>query len=95
MGSLARHRERRVGITTGHEQQRLAREALDESPVIFREMIAFLIRDGFTLQCVESVGEVPTQENLAGVKDKHDANSMHGVFASALDGEYHTKQRSK
>ena len=95
MGSLARHRERRVGITTRHEQQRLASEALDESPVIFREMIAFLIHDGFTQQCVESAGEVPTQENLAGVKDKHGTNSMHGVFAPALDGEYHTKQMRK
>ena len=49
-----------VGIMTGHEQQRLASEALTESPVIFREMIAFLTRDGFTPRCVEGFGEVPT-----------------------------------
>ena len=49
-----------VGITTVHEQQRLASEALAEPRVVLREMIVFLTRDGWTPRCVEGFGEVPT-----------------------------------
>ena len=44
-----------LGSRPDTSNSELATEALAETSVIHQEMIVFLIRDGFTLQCVESV----------------------------------------